>query len=63
LGSSVTLAGNGQKRWEFQGFGANDVPKAEVHLGNVGVEAARRGQQPAIRREGDRIDAALVSRS
>jgi hypothetical protein len=36
LGSSVTLAGNGQKRWEFQGFGANDVPKAEVHLGNVG---------------------------
>jgi hypothetical protein len=36
LGSSVTLAGNGQKHWQFQGFGANVVPKAEVHLGNVG---------------------------
>jgi len=38
LGSSVTLAGNGQKRWEFQGFGANIVPKAEGYLGNVGFK-------------------------
>src|SRR5262249_14313511 len=36
IGSSVTLAGNGQKRWQFQGFGENVVPKAEGYLGNVG---------------------------
>jgi len=33
------MAEIGQKRWEFQGFGANVVPKAEVHLGNVGLDS------------------------
>jgi hypothetical protein len=55
LGSSVTLAGNGQKRWEFQGFGANVVPKAEGYLGNVGekfllyVDGARYYSKPVVK--------------
>ena len=40
LGSSVVSAEKGQKRWVFQGFGANVMPKAEVHLGNVGLRIA-----------------------
>jgi hypothetical protein len=31
------VAGNRWKRRDFQGFGANLMPKAESHLGNVGL--------------------------
>jgi hypothetical protein len=28
----------GRKRWVFRGKGANAMPKAKVHLGNVGYK-------------------------
>jgi hypothetical protein len=33
------MAENHRKRWDFQGFGANLMPNAEGHLGNVGLKA------------------------
>jgi hypothetical protein len=31
------MARNRRKRWDFRGFGANLMPNAEGHLGNVGL--------------------------
>src|SRR5262249_34271425 len=42
MGSSVRMAENHRKRWDFQGFGANLMPNAEGHLGNVGEEKFQR---------------------
>src|SRR5262245_57224351 len=39
MGSSVRMAENHRKRWDFQGFGANLMPNAEGHLGNVGLKS------------------------
>jgi hypothetical protein len=52
LGVSVKVAGKRWKRWDFQGFSANLMPKDHGHLGNVGLTAigqlirmGRRNQQ------------------